>query len=78
MDTTTGGTRPGLALLDRSVIESEELGTMADPTHESRGHAAAPPAPWAAPSWDDVVRDHGARVYRLAYPSPATSTTPRT
>lgn len=26
-----------------------------------------PPAPWAAPSWDDVVRDHGARVYRLAY-----------
>jgi RNA polymerase sigma-70 factor (ECF subfamily) len=26
-----------------------------------------PPAPWAAPSWDDVVRDHSARVYRLAY-----------
>ncbi len=22
---------------------------------------------WAAPSWDDVVRTHGARVYRLAY-----------
>ena len=27
----------------------------------------APPAPYAAPAWDDVVRDHGARVYRLAY-----------
>ena len=26
-----------------------------------------PPAPWAAPSWDDVVHEHGARVYRLAY-----------
>jgi RNA polymerase sigma-70 factor (ECF subfamily) len=26
-----------------------------------------PPAPWAAPSWDEVVREHGARVYRLAY-----------
>ncbi len=25
------------------------------------------PAPWMAPSWDDVVRTHGGRVYRLAY-----------
>jgi RNA polymerase sigma-70 factor (ECF subfamily) len=24
-------------------------------------------APWAAPSWDEVVRTHSARVYRLAY-----------
>jgi len=23
--------------------------------------------PWIAPSWDDVVRTHGGRVYRLAY-----------
>ena len=22
---------------------------------------------WTPPSWDDVVRDHSARVYRLAY-----------
>lgn len=27
----------------------------------------APPAPYAAPAWDDVVRDHGDRVFRLAY-----------
>src|ERR1700753_2464582 len=28
----------------------------------------ATPAPeWTAPSWDDVVRTHSARVYRLAY-----------
>src|SRR6202050_2660960 len=27
-----------------------------------------PPTPeWTAPSWDDVVRTHSARVYRLAY-----------
>lgn len=26
-----------------------------------------PPAEWTMPSWDDVVRDHSARVYRLAY-----------
>ena len=24
-------------------------------------------APWTPPSWDQVVRDHSARVYRLAY-----------
>jgi len=28
-------------------------------------HSAA--VPYARPSWDDVVRDHGARVYRLAF-----------
>ncbi len=26
-----------------------------------------PPAPYAAPAWEDVVREHGDRVYRLAY-----------
>src|SRR6476469_349312 len=25
------------------------------------------PDPWTPPSWDDVVRLHSARVYRLAY-----------
>jgi RNA polymerase sigma-70 factor (ECF subfamily) len=28
---------------------------------------AVPAEPWAAPSWEDIVRDHSARVYRLAY-----------
>ena len=27
----------------------------------------AQPAAWQAPSWEDIVRDHSARVYRLAY-----------
>ncbi|HXA57573.1 MAG TPA: RNA polymerase sigma factor SigE [Streptosporangiaceae bacterium] len=31
----------------------------------ARDHA--PEAAWAPPAWDDVVRDHSARVYRLAY-----------
>ncbi|MDQ6650883.1 MAG: RNA polymerase sigma factor SigE [Actinomycetota bacterium] len=26
-----------------------------------------PSAPWTPPSWDEVVRTHSARVYRLAY-----------
>jgi RNA polymerase sigma-70 factor (ECF subfamily) len=29
--------------------------------------AAAEPEAWATPSWEQVVRDHSARVYRLAY-----------
>ncbi len=66
MDLTTGGPRNGLALLDRFAAAPEEPGPMADPSRETERHAT-PPAPWAAPSWDDVVRDHGARVYRLAY-----------
>jgi RNA polymerase sigma factor (sigma-70 family) len=28
---------------------------------------ASAPEPWVPPSWDDVVRTHSARVYRLAY-----------
>ena len=66
MELTTGGARHGLALLDRDVNLSEEMGTMVDPTRDAEGRVT-PPAPWAAPSWDDVVRDHGTRVYRLAY-----------
>jgi RNA polymerase sigma-70 factor (ECF subfamily) len=43
------------------------------PTQAPRATAApAPPAgseaeDWAAPSWEDVVLDHGQRVFRLAY-----------
>ena len=28
---------------------------------------AAVDTTWVAPSWEDVVRQHSARVYRLAY-----------
>ncbi len=28
---------------------------------------AAAPVPWAPPSWEQVVREHSGRVYRLAY-----------
>ena len=27
----------------------------------------APALPWTPPAWEDIVRDHGDRVYRLAY-----------
>jgi RNA polymerase sigma factor (sigma-70 family) len=28
---------------------------------------SAPTEPWVAPTWEQVVEEHGARVYRLAY-----------
>src|SRR5664279_3731311 len=31
------------------------------------GTDAVEPAVWVAPSWDEIVRVHSARVYRLAY-----------
>ena len=36
------------------------------------------PADLAPPSWEEVVREHGDRVYRLAYRLTGNSTTPRT
>jgi RNA polymerase sigma-70 factor, ECF subfamily len=56
----TGGTEGGVvgpALAERGVVGPElaELEVMPDA------------APWTPPSWDEVVRDHSARVYRLAY-----------
>jgi RNA polymerase sigma-70 factor (ECF subfamily) len=46
---------------------------MADTSHPevaavlSGDGAAAAAAGWSPPSWDDVVREHADRVYRLAY-----------
>ena len=34
---------------------------------EESGSRATPASPWTAPSWDDIVRTHSVRVYRLAY-----------
>ena len=34
---------------------------------EESGPRATPASPWTAPSWDDIVRKHSVRVYRLAY-----------
>ncbi|HEV2888235.1 MAG TPA: RNA polymerase sigma factor SigE [Jatrophihabitans sp.] len=36
-------------------------------SHAADSSHAAEPADWVAPSWDDIVRQHADRVYRLAY-----------
>src|SRR5712692_3199023 len=38
-----------------------------DAVDEAKGGAADAVAGWTAPSWDEVVKKHSARVYRLAY-----------
>ncbi len=38
----------------------------ADPLERALVDAALPP-PWTPPSWEQVVREHSGRVYRLAY-----------
>ena len=30
-------------------------------------YEATPDSPWTPPAWEDIVREHGDRVYRLAY-----------
>jgi RNA polymerase sigma-70 factor (ECF subfamily) len=45
-------------------VDEQDVMTLVPQTLE------APPvggAPWTPPSWEDIVRDHSARVYRLAY-----------
>jgi RNA polymerase sigma-70 factor (ECF subfamily) len=49
-----------------SVMGSDEQRT-ALPAPTGPPADVTPPAPYAAPLWEDVVRDHGARVFRLAY-----------
>jgi RNA polymerase sigma factor (sigma-70 family) len=36
-------------------------------SHHPQRIGSEPPAPYAAPAWEDVVRDHGDRVFRLSY-----------
>ena len=49
--------------------ESGEVsaGPVCDPEQVSDTAARPEPEGWVAPTWEQVVRDHSARVYRLAY-----------
>jgi RNA polymerase sigma-70 factor, ECF subfamily len=45
---------------------SESLHLVTEPANSGQD-GSDPQAQWAAPSWDEIVRAHSARVYRLAY-----------
>jgi RNA polymerase sigma-70 factor (ECF subfamily) len=46
------------------TMSSERLAT---PRAEEHGPITTTAEPWSPPSWDEIVREHSARVYRLAY-----------
>jgi RNA polymerase sigma-70 factor, ECF subfamily len=57
------GRRAGAGEGGRPVAEvGADAGVFA-----AEAEASAVPVEWTPPSWDDVVRTHSARVYRLAY-----------
>jgi RNA polymerase sigma factor (sigma-70 family) len=49
----------GAALCDPEGIVADEAGRLEAPATQS--------AEWNLPTWEDIVRTHSARVYRLAY-----------
>lgn len=61
-------------MMDDSDVNGHESGPAAGAEPSPRvatgpvtDPAAPAPADWEPPTWDDVVRTHSARVYRLAY-----------
>ena len=51
--------RPATAVLDRPVETVTDVESASD--HAGEGEV------WVPPTWDDVVRQHADRVYRLAF-----------
>jgi RNA polymerase sigma factor (sigma-70 family) len=49
------------------MVLTQALGEARENTVEEAGSLDAPVPQWTAPSWEDVVRAHSVRVYRLAY-----------
>lgn len=43
------------------------MSPVSHPATEARPTDEHGPAAWIAPSWDEIVREHSARVFRLAY-----------
>jgi RNA polymerase sigma factor (sigma-70 family) len=58
----------GAALCDPEGRLLEEAGRAEPPaTHPAQPERNAQEAQWNLPTWEDIVRTHSARVYRLAY-----------
>jgi RNA polymerase sigma-70 factor (ECF subfamily) len=49
------------------MVLTQALDEARENAVEEAGPLDAPAPQWAAPSWEDVVRTHSVRVYRLAY-----------
>jgi RNA polymerase sigma-70 factor (ECF subfamily) len=51
----------------RSAIGQAAEPRSTDDGQDRTDQAGMEPVEWSPPSWDDIVRQHGDRVYRLAY-----------
>lgn len=56
-----------MSTLNLGVASSMGGQRAAMPPVTTESSHAAEPTDWVAPSWDDIVRQHADRVYRLAY-----------
>jgi RNA polymerase sigma-70 factor (ECF subfamily) len=63
MEATIQGRRAGLPLGGGAITDSG----LPQPRGDGASAAGAGQAGWAPPSWDEIVRAHSGRVYRLAY-----------
>ncbi len=54
-------------MADRSAPAAALPGTTAVLDRPELAEVADTDAPWVPPTWDDVVRQHADRVYRLAF-----------
>jgi len=57
----------GAALCDPEGGLLEEVGRAESPATHPQPERNAQEAQWNLPTWEDIVRTHSARVYRLAY-----------
>jgi RNA polymerase sigma factor (sigma-70 family) len=53
--------------IDARPVPEAALAVPAVPAEPVTGPPADSVAAWTPPSWDEIVREHSARVYRLAY-----------
>jgi RNA polymerase sigma factor (sigma-70 family) len=54
------------AVSTNEAVSNEAVSTSGQSVNQDVSARPEPPA-WTPPSWEDLVRDHSARVYRLAY-----------
>ena len=57
---------PGAQSEVRDVTATDTIGTARDGQGDVR-QAGGEPTPWVPPTWEEIVEQHSARVYRLAY-----------
>ena len=62
MSDVTGGAEP---VRDRA--RSDQVTPEGTPSHARAAQQPAAAAAWTPPTWEEIVREHSGRVYRLAY-----------